>query len=223
MNASPKTPPVPPEEPSLKEPWLTEDRSHLIPHRTETVLKYVLSYNPNTRTSSMWPDGIDWPNWNQPHELWFTGHEHEYLPRARALHIKMLREEELNAKAPAPRRTPFARPDDQPKPKSTQTPPLEEFDRLAAIVLQHAAEREAQSTVSAEATKMTGAPVTKPATETVTKPPVTETQIVTKPPSVTKPQGGRPARGDTPETPAERAKRYRAAKKALKDADPKSS
>ena len=56
-------------------------------------------------------------------------------------------------------------------------------------------------------------PVAKP----VTKPPVTKPISVTKPADVRKPnKGGRPSIGDKPMTAAERMRRYRARRRALK-------
>jgi hypothetical protein len=35
------------------------------------------------------PDGLDWPNWKVPHDLWYTGHESYWHPLAEALQAEM--------------------------------------------------------------------------------------------------------------------------------------
>src|SRR5262249_28029011 len=50
--------------------------------RIELVRRYL--GNPN-----QWPDGLDWPNWKEPHDLWYTGHEAYWHPLAKALQAKL--------------------------------------------------------------------------------------------------------------------------------------
>src|SRR5262249_40314133 len=57
--------------------WLkNQQANNLHDARVELVRKYLA--NPN-----QWPDGLDWPNWKQPHEIWYTGNEEYWNARAR--------------------------------------------------------------------------------------------------------------------------------------------
>jgi len=55
--------------------WLkTEQADSLHDNRVELVRRYL--QNPS--------QPLDWPNWKQPHELWFTGREDYWIPLAKA-------------------------------------------------------------------------------------------------------------------------------------------
>jgi hypothetical protein len=47
------------------------ETNQLYLYRLNLVRKYLTNPTP-------WPDGLDWPNWPQPHELWYTSHESEW-------------------------------------------------------------------------------------------------------------------------------------------------
>ena len=70
--------------------------------RVDLVRSYLLS-------PSQFPDGVDWPNWAQPHEVWFTGHEHYWIAQAMHAQGKLDAEAELaeKAKSAAPKRRSF--------------------------------------------------------------------------------------------------------------------
>src|SRR5262252_1263220 len=68
--------------------------------RTDLVRRYLL--NP-----ALWPDGLDWPNWTEPHELWFTGFEDFWIPRAIAAQKALQTEELKGAETPPPKRRSF--------------------------------------------------------------------------------------------------------------------
>src|SRR5262249_4623316 len=60
--------------------WLKQEQADsLHDARVELVRRHLL--NPS--------QPLDWPNWKQPHELWFTGHEDYWLPLARAKQAEM--------------------------------------------------------------------------------------------------------------------------------------
>ena len=55
--------------------WLKNEQADgLHANRVELVRRYL--QNPS--------QPLDWPNWKQPHELWFTGHEAYWIPLAKA-------------------------------------------------------------------------------------------------------------------------------------------
>src|SRR5262249_25647820 len=60
--------------------WLkTNEADNLHDARVELVRRHL--QNPS--------QSLDWPNWKQPHELWFTGHEDYWLPLAQAKQAEM--------------------------------------------------------------------------------------------------------------------------------------
>src|SRR5262245_30769016 len=60
--------------------WLkNEQADNLHDARVKLVRRYL--QNPS--------QPLDWPNWKEPHELWFTGHEDYWIPLAQALQAEM--------------------------------------------------------------------------------------------------------------------------------------
>jgi hypothetical protein len=144
-----------------------------------------------------WPDSLDWPNWQQPHELWYTGHEAEWAAAVTATPDPDAEPE------PPPRRRPMA-------------------NLLSSAAVTAAPSQRVRSVTAPPQTPVTKTPVTEtvtktPVTETVTKTPsVTKTISVTPPISVTQDpppkKAGRP-RAAVTISQAERARKYRARKK----------
>lgn len=58
------------ELPGSEDAWVRRQQAHPTVHdaRVKLVRQYVAA-------PGKWPDGIDWPGWDEPHELWYTGHE----------------------------------------------------------------------------------------------------------------------------------------------------
>jgi hypothetical protein len=82
-------------------PWLKGQQAiNLHDPRVEHVRKYL-------EDPRRWPDGLDWPKWQVPHELWYTGHESYWDPLAKA------KQAEMDAKAAG----------ETAKPKVAETPP----------------------------------------------------------------------------------------------------
>src|SRR5262245_44410316 len=72
--------------------WLKDNQAEqLHDRRVELVRQYLA--NPR-----QWPDGLDWPHWDKPHENWYTGHEAYWNPLALALQAEI----DGKAKSPAP-------------------------------------------------------------------------------------------------------------------------
>jgi hypothetical protein len=74
---------------------------------------------------------LDWPNWKQPHELWFTGKEDYWLPLARALQAEMdaragvkNQPDNINLKTPEPVNIPVNTPPVLTANSSLLTPPV---------------------------------------------------------------------------------------------------
>lgn len=140
--------------------------------RIDLVRRYL--HNP-----SGWPDGIDWPNWKGEHEIWFTGHEEEWIPLAVAEQER--RDLEAKRAEQAPKRKPLI--PDTKAPERVARASTSFFKNAERILKDAKAKAKARTEAEHTATsKADVAPVTKkPVTEKVTQnADVTEKRDVTQ-------------------------------------------
>jgi len=183
--ATTKTPP----EPRLPSSW---------DGRTDLVRKYLL--NP-----ALWPDGLDWPNWTEPHELWFTGFEDFWIPRAIARQKQLDEEAAREQQAPPPKRRSFFTGRNKSEALIKETAAHVEANKALQTMLGNA--RKILEAAKTRAEKAV-APATENATENATINPATE-KIATEKDPATKKQRGRPSSGKALSS-SERSRKRRA-------------
>lgn len=108
---------------------------------TQARIALVRAYLLNPKS---WPDGLDLPNWKEPHEIWFTGHEDHWIPLALAAQEQTEREQAVtqNVNQKPKRRSLFPPLPSDPKssPPASPPSPLSTMRKTAEVILKSVTE-----------------------------------------------------------------------------------